>query len=1213
MFSIINLKTEYQDRPLGLDVKRPRFSWQFAGTDDGFLQTAYSITVKTAGGETVWETGRVESSVSTGIVYGGQALSACTRYTVFVTVWGNAFSEALDSDADENGSDAEKTDSDAEKTESDAEKTGSDAEKTGSDAADGSDAAGRTAEACACAETWFETGFLDPSVKAWEGAQWIGAPEKYVSARTIGVFVISSKFRLEKGSSRAGIVFGANDPRLTDARKNQYEIAGENYIRYVLDVSEIPARLEIWRVGYAPGDTAKKPFAVVPAAAYGKEPPEPVITEENRYDAHELKIEVIGDCAWTYLDGILIDAEERRGFHGFSTEARQLNPLGFNDVTTFPRLNEIGYYAGAGDTVYFDGLSVRNYRTPGAEIVHLDGCAFSGFAGRNPEAPPIPCERQETFDPSCHSLPMFRRDFKAEGSLVSARLYITARGIYDCRINGRAVTDSWFNPGCTQFDRHLRYQTYDVTPLIKEGENGIGITLASGWWCDAQTFVLRNYNYYGDRESVLARLTLEYSDGRRETLVTDTENWEYYGEGPYTYAGFFQGEHLDGRRIEEFEKFSEPGFVISDRSGRTASEAGTFSPKPSGCGEKIRRPVVIAPVPIESYSTMPAGFGRAWPAVNQGETEITGSFQAPVREVCRLSAKSVTEPRQGLFIYDLEQEIAGVPHIRLRGKAGTVVTIRYGEMLYPELPEYGNLHGLMLTENYRDAESIDLYTLRGDADGEIYEPRFTFHGFRYIEISGVEEAPALSDVQAIQLSSVPEITGSIRTSDPLVNRLIENVKWSQLCNFISIPTDCPQRNERMGWAGDTHVFCRTATYQSDARLFYYRYLEALRDLQEEDGRLPEIAPVGGGFGGITYEGAIIFMLWELYEQYGDLWVVREYYPAAKRFMDYIRRAGMPGPAFVGPIDDWLAPAGTDSSLIWNAFYVRYCLLMKRLSLVIANDAGTPAAEASAAAEDARRFAALEAEAKQYWNDTFVDPQTGRTRRADGTLNETQCSYALPLAYEVFEEKYREGAYRYLAETTRQVGCTISTGFFGTGLVCPMLTEGGNHDLAYSMLLQTKFPSWLYPVTQGATTIWERWNSYTVENGFGGNNSMNSFNHYSLGSVLSWIYETVLGIRRDEEHPGFARFTLQPDIRVLESAEGGIDTPFGRIESGWVRTGLRPQADSAESPQQGEECSGNSGGFTYTCLIPANTTAVLLLPGYEKMELGSGRYTFNGMV
>ncbi len=1156
-FQIAEIRTEYQEKPLGLDARRPRFSWKLTSEEGNFKQAAWQVLVGTRQGEKdCWDSGRVESDCSVGVHYEGKELEPCTRYYLTVTVWDKE-------------------------------------------------------EAVVQAESWFETGLLDTSLAAWEGAEWIGAPEPYLCAKALGVFVIAARLCIRQGSRRGGLVFGANDGRLMDERKNQYEIAGENYIRYVLDVGEIPARLLIYRVGYHPEDRADVPLASVPVVEFGKGAETAVITEENRYGEHELKVEVIGNCAYAYVDGVLVDAVEKEAFHGKSLEARQLNPLGFNDTTTFPRLCEVGCYVGAGDRVQFGPIEVKHYRAPGRRVALVEGFAagdagqasilsgpggegirqeLSGSGGEGirqelsgPGGEEIrqelsgfdregaPKELQMVKDPSAHAIPMLRRDFEVSGGkgLASARLYITARGIYDCRINGEPVTDTWLNPGASQYDKHIMYQTYDVSGLLKPGANGIGITLASGWWCDSQTFVLRNYNYYGDREMVLAKLVVEYEDGTRDCYVTNTMDWDYYGEGPYTYAGFFQGEHLDGRRLGIYEDFSKPGFSI----------------------EGIKKPKVIATEVIESYSTMPPGFGRPWPKVDHAGTRITGSVNAPVVEVCRLRAKSVAEPRKGLYVYDLGQEIAGVPRIRLRGEAGREVTIRYGEMLYPSLPEYGSLQGMMLTENYRDAESIDRYILKGDPAGEVYCPRFTFHGCRYIEISGIAEPPQPEEVEGIQLSSIPRITGEIETSNPLLNRFIENVKWSQLCNFISIPTDCPQRNERMGWAGDTHVFCRTATYQSDTRLFYYRYLQALADLQEESGQLPNIAPVGGGFGGITYESAMILMVWELYQQYADADVVREYYPAMKKWMQYIRAQGMPGvaafgpeakPSFaaVGPLGDWLATEETDNNLIWNAFYGRDAELMERMAGVLGET------------EDAAYFAGLKQEARDFWNRTFVDPKTGKTRDAEGKISDTQCSYALPLAYHMFSEENKGKAYEHLARKTEETGCRVCTGFFGTGVLNPMLSEGGHTKLAYRLMEQTEYPSWLYPVTQGATTIWERWNSYTRENGFGGNNSMNSFNHYSLGSVLSWIYETVLGIQRDEDQPGYRHFTLAPRMECLEYAKGGFETGYGRIESHWEKDG---------------------GGYRYLCRVPENTTATLILPegagGEARHELGSGSYAF----
>ena len=751
-----------------------------------------------------------------------------------------------------------------------------------------------------------------------------------------------------------------------------------------------------------------------------------------------------------------------------------------------------------------------------------------------------------------HSLPMFRRRFKSGGKkALNARLYITARGIYECDINGKAVTDTYFNPGASQFDRHLMYQVYDVTDSLNEGDNELHVTLGSGWWCDAQTFVLRNYNYYGDTPSFMAKLCITYEDGSTDSIVSDTGNWEYYGEGPYLYSGFFQGEHYDARR-----------------GGWDDADAAL-----------IGRPVEIIPPAIESHRTMPVGFGREWPAVDHSKMALIGGMNSPVHEVQRTSAKSVSSPREGLYIYDLEQEIAGVPCIRFHGECGETAVIRYGEILYPDLPEYKGLEGMMLTENYRDAESIDKYILKGDKDGEVFRPHFTFHGFRYIEITGVKNPPAVEDVAGIQLSSVKKITGKIETSNPLLNRFIENVKWSQLCNFISIPTDCPQRNERMGWAGDTHVFCRTALLQSDVRVFYDRYLQMLQDLQEEDGQMPEIAPVGGGFGGITYQCAMIFMVWEIYQFYGTTDIIDKYYDSMCRFAELMHSKGLPGKIWVGPINDWLAPERTDDYLLWNAFYYRIVDLLGRM------------AAASGREADAAKYLERAEFTKKWWNETFVSPETGRMRTMDGEPCDTQCAYAIPLQYSVVEDRYRKQAFDHLAERVKESGCTIQTGFFGTGALNPMLSAGGHSDTAYELIKQTAFPSWLYPVTQGATTIWERWDSFTKERGFGGNNAMNSFNHYSLGSVVSWLYEWVLGIQRDENNPGYRHFFLRPQMQSLEYACGGIETPLGRIESSWRKT---------------------QDGYSYKCTVPCGAAADLILENGGRTirkTLEGGSYTF----
>ncbi|WP_161557086.1 alpha-L-rhamnosidase [Paenibacillus amylolyticus] len=1087
-YCISQIKVMHEIEPMGLDEKKPVISWQFISDANNMKQTGFRIVVgRKADSSDMWDSGWLTSDCSTGIVYAGAQLEPCMEYYVKV------------------------------------ETTNQDNE-------------------VATASTKFETGLMNPSMEAWNGAQWIGAPEYYIASNTLGIFAMRGTITIMEGGSCAGLVFGANDERLLNRERNESLLEGENYIKYEINIGQSPATLDIYRVGYHKDDHPKVPLASVPIVHIEGDETIPIINEANLHSPHELKIEVVGNAAFAYVDGFLVDAVFTK--YG-NLAARQLNPLADNDITTFPRLCQIGYSVAAGTKAHFDGIRLNFLRHPSNEFYNMDteyGVDIEAFEN----------DVQMTRSPDQHSLPMLRRDFTVKKPLLKARLYATARGIYDCMINGKAISDQFFAPGSSQYDKHLMYQTYDVTELLIEGMNGIGFTLSSGWWNGSQTFVLQNFNYWGDKENLLAMLVLTYEDGTTDNYVTNEDEWQYYGEGPYRFSGFFQGEHYDANLAHIYEDYSKPGYYK----------------------EGMKKPAVVEAVPIGEFDSLP-GFFLPWPAVNETEPELIGHFNAPVRKVETVIAQSMSEPAPGLFIYDLGQEIAGIPTLTFKGKRGTKVRIRYAEMLYPKIEEYGEFHGRMLLANLRDASSTDIYTLRGDPEGETYMPKFTFHGYRYIEITGLDEAPKLEDVKSIQLSSISTITGHVKVDNDLVNRLVQNVKYSQLSNFISIPTDCPQRNERMGWTGDAHVFVRTAFYQSDARTFYMRYLQAIRDGQLSNGNLPNIAPVGSGFGGITYGSCIHLIVWEMYQHYGDVDVVAEYYDAMKQFTNYLEYMGMPGDIYMGPIDDWLAPVKTDSHLVWNAFYGRVMYLMSVYAELLGKQL------------DASYYIVKADEAKQYWNKTFVDAETGKTLNMDGSVNDTQAGYAIGLNFNMFEERNKQKAYDNLASKTKEAGYTVTTGFFGTGPLNPMLSEGGYPEIAHALITQTAFPSWLYPVTQGATTIWEHWDSYTIEKGFGGRNAMNSFNHYSLGSVISWLYEYVLGIRRDVHNPGFNHFFLKPDFTGFQQASGSIETTYGKIESSYVVSGDE---------------------VTYQCSIPANSTATLILPGNTK-NLGSGRYEF----
>ena len=435
--SLTELLVEYLRSPLGLDEKAPRFSWQLSSDKKDTLQMAVEIRVREAKTEEeVWDSGLLSTDVSTGITYEGKALKPCTAYVVQVEVTDNYGRKAV-------------------------------------------------------AETVFETGFLKKDKSVWEGADWIGAPDFHVAANARGVFVLESTFRMKEGSKRVGVVFGANDFRLLDHNQNEYGLEGENYIRYEINRAGETPVLDIYRVGYAKDDKKDVPFATVE-----------LDKNVNFDEFHCLKIVVDGDKAFTYLDEKPVDVPET-AMGPMKISGRVLNPRGHNDVLTYPRLNEIGFFAGEGDTAYFKDLTIKNLRTPGrtfveetpekvasifAELPKEEGCfAVSGT--------------QITKDPSRGAIPMLRSNIpvRKDAALQRARLYVTARGIYDVHVNGARITENLLAPGLTQYDKRMNYQAYDLTGILKPGNNGIGVALGSGWWCDAQTFVVKNYNYFGDK------------------------------------------------------------------------------------------------------------------------------------------------------------------------------------------------------------------------------------------------------------------------------------------------------------------------------------------------------------------------------------------------------------------------------------------------------------------------------------------------------------------------------------------------------------------------------------------------------------------------------------------------------------------------------------------------------------------------------------------
>lgn len=1091
---IKDCRTEYMENPIGIDVKRPRFSWRLESDKRDVIQTSFQICVKREDGTIIWDSGLVEDPEMAEVVYDGMKLSACTEYFWMVTV---------------------------------------------------SDNYGESAES---RENSFETGVMDSGKDAFGGAEWIGPSEYTLSSDVRSVFGYKCKFRIHENSFRVGFVFGRGDKRIKGR---------DNYFKYEIDATgEVPT-LKLFRVGILPEDSADRPIAEVEIRDYD-DPSHPlVLDKDNLHDFHTIDIQVTGNAAYTLIDDKRVDVTQKKTFFGEAEAPRTLNPYGDNDINTYPRLNQVGIFVPRGEGADFSLIEIRNLRKPFA-VVYSDKNNYH-IDSQQVSADPCLTLRSTaegdvlfTKDPSHTSIPILRCEFElADKKIKKARLYATARGIYECRINGREVTDTWFNPGLTQYDRHLMYQTYDITELLNSGKNAIGVVLASGWWSDAQTFVLGNFNYFGDRESFLGRVEVTYEDGTIQNLVSNREGWKYYNEGPWTYAGFFHGEHFDAIRAERTERFSHPGYDDSE----------------------WLKPEIIPLTHIRKAETMSNG-PISWPEVNVTDTELIGQIGDGVKVSYEISAVGVTEPEEGIYIYDMGVNVAGVPKLHLHGERGEKITLRYAELLYPDLPEFEGKVGTLMVENLRDADCTDIYTCAGRTEGEDYTPKFTFRGYRYIEISGVSKKPDLSEVKLLVLSSAYKMTSGLETSDETTNKFVENVRRSQQSNFISIPTDCPQRNERMGWDGDTSIFTRTATFHADVRMFYERWLMSMRDLQEESGKYADIAPIGGGFGGYTYESSALHCTWELYQQYGDRQIIRDNYESMVKFMDYSAGLWEANDLAHGfTLGDWLAPEETDLSLICHAFYGFNAFVMSEMAKAIGKES------------DAENYGKLFLDLKKSFNEIYFDKGTGKTK------DDTQCSYALPLSYGMVEEKLISKVGNCLAEKTRKLGHIVNTGFFGTAPLNPMLTKTGHADDAYLLMKQKKCPSWLYPVTQGATSIWERWDSYTIENGFGGHNNMNSFNHYSLGAVVEWFYVYVLGIVRDENAPGYRHFFVRPYVNeAYDYVKGYFDSPYGKISASWKK-------DVA-------------GKYIYSIGIPAGASATVAIPGEPEKEIGSGRHEFS---
>ncbi len=721
--------------------------------------------------------------------------------------------------------------------------------------------------------------------------------------------------------------------------------------------------------------------------------------------------------------------------------------------------------------------------------------------------------------------PMLRREVELRGPAARARLYVTALGVYEARINGQRVGDHVLAPGWTSYRRRLRYQTFDVTPLLRAGRNAVGAILGDGWFRGRLGFRGGRRDVYGDRLALLAQLEVEYVDGSRETFATD-DRWRA-ATGPIVASDLYDGETYDARL--ERDGWDQPGY----------DDAG-WSP--------------VAPV--------------AWDL-----TTLVAPTGPPVRRTAEVHAVAVTRSPSGKPIVDFGQNLVGRARLTARGEAGQTVTLRHAEVLE---------NGELCTRPLRLARATDQYTFRGGEAPETWEPRFTFHGFRYVEVDGWPGELGPGDVVAVVCHSDLERRGWFECSDPLLQRFHENVVWSMRGNFLDVPTDCPQRDERLGWTGDIEVFAPTATFLYDVAGFLESWLRDLAAEQDERGVVPYVVPnplPNAYVPAAAWGDAATIVPSVLYERYGDLGVLAAQLPSMRAWVDCLantagaRRLWDEGFQF----GDWLDPAAppdkpgaarTDPGLVATAYFARSAELLSRAAGLLGQ------------ADEAARYAELAAEVRAAFDREYASPN-GRI------VSDAQTAYALALQFGLIEGAARRAhAAARLVTLVRAEGHCVGTGFVGTPLILDALAAAGAWDDAFKLLMQRACPSWLYPVTMGATTIWERWDSLRPD-GSVNPGQMTSFNHYALGAAADFLHRSVGGLA--PAGPGYRR------LRVAPRPGGGLTwarvehvTPYGPAACRWRLDGDLIEVEVS---------------------VPPNTTAEIVLPGRDDgpVEVGAGAH------
>jgi alpha-L-rhamnosidase len=747
--------------------------------------------------------------------------------------------------------------------------------------------------------------------------------------------------------------------------------------------------------------------------------------------------------------------------------------------------------------------------------------------------------------------PLFRKTFNAAKKVKTATAYVTARGLYEAYLNGKRIGDAYLTPGWTTYNKRIQYQQYDVTSLIQPGQNAVGIEAGSGWYRGYIGFGGQK-NFYGKEVAVLLQLDITYTDGSKETIGTDT-SWKT-STGGILSSEIYHGETIDAGKVQ-----AGWNTTTFDDSKWAAVKEAVASP-----------------------------------------AELIATYNEPIRKKETFKGlKLITTPK-GEKVIDFGQNLTGWVQVKAKGNAGDKITLYHAEVL----DKQGNFY----TENLRPAKQQNVFILKGGAE-ETFEPHFTFQGFRYIRIEGYPGELKPENFVAIALYSDIRPTGNFTSSHALLNQLQHNIQWGQRGNFLDVPTDCPQRDERLGWTGDAQAFARTASFNFGVNAFFSKWLKDLA-LDQVEGSVPFVVPnvLGARAGGSAgWADAATIIPWTAYLAYGDKRVLEDQFESMKAWVGFMEKNSTNMLWNKGfHFGDWLFYRPFDDndgrSAVTDKYLIAQCFFAHSADLT------AKAAKVLGKSDDEKKYNDLAAKVREAFMKEYVTPG-GRL------VSGTQTAYVLALNFDMLPEAMRAGVAQKLAENIRSYGNHLTTGFLGTPYLCHVLSRYGYDDVAFTLLMQETYPSWLYPVKMGATTIWERWDGIKPDSTFQ-TPGMNSFNHYAYGAIGDWMYRVVAGIDTEEEKPGYKAIVIKPTTGGgLTNVAADYTTNYGKIRSAWKIT---------------------NGQLVLDVEIPANTTAVVHIPAtdansvtesgkpltasktlqvdgmkgsYLVVKVGSGRYSF----